>query len=331
MTTLHTVLSTAQPTTLAIIGLAKNTGKTTTLNACIKTLPNDTRIALTSIGLDGEQIDQLTFLPKPQITVKKGMIIATAEDTLKDTLIKYSLIKRTTCSTALGNIVIIKITHPGNVVIAGPSTNKDLSTIITTLKPLSDIILVDGAFNRKTVASIPSLDGVILATGASLHPDMATTIKATQAIVKSFQYPQTGLDLSTLKSGDPLTITTNKHNTPKVIGHVLTPANEAGNKTLYIKGAITKRIIDYFINHKEKNVTLVIDNATKLLLPTHYFTYIKKLNIRIEVLHTIPLLCVTINPFRPTGQGYDKVAFHSAMQDAISVPVINVQEEEGNR
>ncbi|MFW5841703.1 MAG: hypothetical protein ACOCU2_00290 [Bacillota bacterium] len=327
MTALHTVLSTNTPTTLAIIGLAKNTGKTTTLNACIKTLHTSKTLALTSIGLDGEKIDQVTFLPKPHIAVKKGMILATAEQTLTTTTCQYRLIKRTLFSTALGDIIIIKITHPGEIVIAGPTTNTDLHHIITELKTLSDMVLIDGAFNRKTFASIPTLDGVILATGASLHPEMETTVKTTKTIVESFQLPKTTYDITPIQNNlKPLPKYT--LNTKKPIGTILPLQNPYQNKTLYIKGAITKSIIDTFIRNTEKNMTLLIQDATKLLLPTHYFSYIKKLNLTIEVLHKIPLLCVTINPFRPNGMDYDKTTFKIAMQAAITIPVINVQEKE---
>jgi hypothetical protein len=326
MTTLDTLLRAYTPTTLAIIGLAKNTGKTTTLNACIKTLSPSKTLALTSIGLDGEKIDQMTFLPKPQITVKKGMIIATAEDALKTSTCQYHLLKRTAFSTALGDIVIIKITKPGDIIVAGPSTNTNLHQIITELKTLSDIVLIDGAFNRKTFASIPTLDGVILATGASLHPVMEDTINTTKAIVESFQFPQTTYDLTHINHKQALPKYT--HTNTKPIGVLLPPQKAYHNKTLYIKGAITKPTIDTFIKNNEKNLTLLIQDATKLLLPTHYFTYIKKLNIDVEVLHKIPLLCVTINPFRPNGMDYDKNIFQHAMQDAITIPVINVQEKE---
>jgi molybdopterin-guanine dinucleotide biosynthesis protein len=321
MTALKTVLSRHNPTTIAIIGLAKNTGKTTTLNACIQTVPNTSMIALTSIGLDGEAIDQVTFLPKPKIHVKPGMIIATAKDTLKDTPIEYDTLKQTTIATALGDIVIIRIKSQGNLVIAGPSTNQDLNRCVTLLKTLSDIVLIDGAFNRKTFASIAHLDGLILATGASFHPVMEDTIKQTQAIVESFTFPKTSYDVTAVNDTTPK-LYKNAKRKKHPIGYILP------QKTLYIKGAITPSIIDNFIKHNYKNYTLIITEATKLLIPYTYFTYLHKLRLTVEVLHPIPLLCVTINPFSPKGHNYDKNAFFTAMQDAITIPVINVLEKE---
>jgi len=69
---------------VSIVGLEKNTGKTETINYLLKTI--NKRVGITSIGLDGEPIDQLTSMPKPHIEIVKGTIFATAE--------KYYKLKR---------------------------------------------------------------------------------------------------------------------------------------------------------------------------------------------------------------------------------------------
>jgi molybdopterin-guanine dinucleotide biosynthesis protein len=53
---------------LGVLGTAKNTGKTTTLNALLKCL-SEKLLALTSIGFDGEDLDHITCLPKPNVFV----------------------------------------------------------------------------------------------------------------------------------------------------------------------------------------------------------------------------------------------------------------------
>lgn len=58
---------------LAITGLEKNTGKTECLNYIIEKLAESgKKIALTSIGLDGESIDLVTKKHKPDITLYEG-------------------------------------------------------------------------------------------------------------------------------------------------------------------------------------------------------------------------------------------------------------------
>ena len=50
--------------TSAIAGLSKNAGKTTLLSALIA--QTEEKIAVTSIGLDGENTDAVTLTPKPR-------------------------------------------------------------------------------------------------------------------------------------------------------------------------------------------------------------------------------------------------------------------------
>lgn len=65
---------------LAIVGLEKNTGKTECLNYILRRIKDSAdRFALTSIGIDGENRDQVCQTPKPEIIVPEGMIFVTSE------------------------------------------------------------------------------------------------------------------------------------------------------------------------------------------------------------------------------------------------------------
>ena len=65
---------------LSIVGLEKNTGKTVCLNYILSQLKNSNKqIAITSIGIDGENRDQVTHTHKPEIEVYEGMLFVTPE------------------------------------------------------------------------------------------------------------------------------------------------------------------------------------------------------------------------------------------------------------
>ena len=65
---------------LSIVGLQKNTGKTVSLNYVLDRLPVESkRIAVTSIGIDGETTDQVTRTKKPEIYLRQGMYFGTSE------------------------------------------------------------------------------------------------------------------------------------------------------------------------------------------------------------------------------------------------------------
>ena len=66
--------------TLSITGMAKNTGKTVTLNYLLEQLKTlNKAIAVTSIGIDGEKTDQVTQTEKPEIELYEGTLFVTSE------------------------------------------------------------------------------------------------------------------------------------------------------------------------------------------------------------------------------------------------------------
>lgn len=318
--------------TLGIIGLAKNTGKTTTLNAMLK-LYDKYKIGLTSIGLDGEDLDQVNFLPKPKIHVKKGMIVATACACLEASDIHFEILEKTELMTALGKVKIIEVLQDGTMVIAGPTTNQELHILIELMKKYVDKVFVDGAFNRMTFANIKNIDAICLSTGASVSPSMMHTIEKTRRVVESFSYPKTNWIKEVPKQS--LIIQTDQQDYNfydkklTTIHHVIQHVNKS-LKYVYIKGAITQRVIDYLIEYAVKDFVLICDDPTKLLFSDVYYQYIENLNIKIEVIHQCPLMFVTINPFSPIGKHYDADLFLSELKKVIKIPVYNVEKEFNN-
>ena len=175
--------------TIGIIGISKNTGKTTTLNAFIEFYKHE-RLGLTSIGLDGESIDQVNFLPKPRIRVYPNMICATAKECLQDSHVLYEVLEETSYLTPIGNVLIVEIKSEGNLVVAGPSTNRDMNHLLSRMKTYVKRIFVDGALSRMTFSQISELDGIVLATGASFSSEMIDTIHKTKHLITMFSYPK---------------------------------------------------------------------------------------------------------------------------------------------
>ena len=70
--------------TISIVGLEKNTGKTECLNYILKRVPFDKKVGVSSIGIDGEYKDQVTFGSKPEIFLREGMLFTTSEKHYKE-------------------------------------------------------------------------------------------------------------------------------------------------------------------------------------------------------------------------------------------------------
>lgn len=173
--------------TLGFAGTAKNTGKTTTaLHMMDLVTAKGYKIALTSIGFDGENTDHITGLPKPRYIVDSGTVIATAASCLDHGSAKYSTVFPTGIKTILGEIVITTIVSPGNVVLAGPNRKADINILLSQLANWGiNITFLDGALNR--LAAMTMADGLILSTGAAFDIRIPVIANHAQAMDSLFQ------------------------------------------------------------------------------------------------------------------------------------------------
>ncbi|MCD4827509.1 MAG: hypothetical protein K8Q99_07020 [Acholeplasmataceae bacterium] len=319
-----------QVQTLGIIGLSKNSGKTTTLNAILK-LHKDKKIGLTSIGLDGEDIDQVNFLPKPKICVRPKMVVATATTCLEASKVDYKVLEKTNMQTALGNVYIVEVLTDGHMIIAGPTTNKELNDVVDLMKNYVDKIYIDGAFNRMTFASIDLLEGIILAVGAVESPIMSQTIDKTKMIVDFFNLKKSH-DLKEIPEAVLIIQTMNKQYkySDKKIETLKQELSHIDDELdwIYIKGAVTEKYSNLFTRKMIGGFSLICDDPTKLLISQKEYLNIKKLKIDMYTINECPLLCVTINPYSPSGNHYDEKEFLDEMRKALNIPVYNVEKME---
>ncbi|HHX29219.1 MAG TPA: hypothetical protein GX716_09465, partial [Firmicutes bacterium] len=134
--------------TLGIAGTAKNTGKTTTLQAVVRFLrERRTGVFLTSIGYDGEDVDTVTGLPKPKVIVEEGDTVATALPLFRSSPARFAGLQPTGVDCALGPVYSGTAVSPGRVVLAGPVSTKDVASVIKGA-PADKTVLLDGAFSR---------------------------------------------------------------------------------------------------------------------------------------------------------------------------------------
>lgn len=311
---------------VSIIGLSKNAGKTTVLNKLIEEQKNQL-IAITSIGLDGEKIDNVNHKPKPRIKVFKGMIIATAEDCLKEIEILYAIHEKTQIQTALGNIVIIEALSDGFVLVAGPSTKTKMKNLLLKLKKYQlKRIYLDGALFRKSFSIQEIVDGMILVTGAAYSRSMEKTISDSRTLIDQ---------LSLKKNPEPynygLVDTKNKgymiekgFDKDTILNMII--KNKINVKYLRLTGAFTdkiaRRIIDYRLQFL--NATIELDDTISFICKGEYYEKLRKVNIHFCVKNSVPVLFLAINPYSPDGYEYDKVKFKKSMQSGLKLKCINV-------
>ncbi|MCX8057918.1 MAG: hypothetical protein N3A58_00705 [Spirochaetes bacterium] len=147
----------------SIIGISKNSGKTTLLNYLIRNIDNlGKNYFLTSIGIDGESIDQVTKSSKPDIYISKGNIFTSSKIFIKELSTNFEIINCINETTILGDIYICKAKNRLKVKICGPSTNEKLKYLTNNYRNYVDYIFIDGALDRISTCSPLISDGYIL-------------------------------------------------------------------------------------------------------------------------------------------------------------------------
>jgi len=324
---------------ISIIGLAKNVSKTTTLNHIIKYLQGNYTLGLTSIGRDGEKYDVITQLPKPRIFVIKGVYVATAEQCWKDSEINMDLVRRTGFNTPLGEVIIFKTRGSGLIELAGPSINVHISKVINNLFDLGcDIVLIDGAFDRKSYATPTISDATIISTGASVSEDIHEVISITNHTVKILNI-ESEKDEEIIKKSKEIMNKgkiglINKDNTIKVLELLTALGSEKeinqnlteNIKHIVINGSVTDQLLENLMKSikKYKNITILVEDATKLFITEKVFEKFKKKGGKLKVLNPIKIIAITVNPTSPTGINFNKTQFLELLKEKIAIPIYDL-------
>jgi len=297
-----------KPFCLGIAGTAKNTGKTTTLSALLDEIKKDTKIAIaiTSIGYDGETIDNVTGLPKPRVEVWEGCITAIAERCMTSGSAQLKPLITTNIMTPLGRIVIAEVVTSGKIVLAGPNSSGSLRTVLDIFGQMGvTLTVVDGALSR--IAPMSEADAIILATGAAKNTDIEALTLDTKHIIDIFKAPVLE------PAGTCVTI-------PSVLsdaGYQLLLNTLDTADTVLIDGVCSdnyiSRLAKQSLNLRGKR--LIFHDPVKILISgdaNRIHTSLSALTVfgaHWGVAKSIKPLAVTINPFYPrlryTGKGYD--------------------------
>jgi hypothetical protein len=342
-------------TVLGILGTAKNTGKTTTTTALLR-LAGQTSLAvgLTSIGYDGEDLDNITGLPKPRISVKKGTIVATAERCRAAGTASIQPILQTDCQTPLGGIVIGRVESEGLVVLAGPNKGRDLRAVVRELRRLScRLVFVDGALNR--IVPLMQADALVLATGASRNTSTDFLAREVQSICRLFSTPRAGeAELAEDEAKSRVTLLCGEGGSRLSTGSLVSDQDVAsvlqglhpGIRSVYIPGIVKESALARMVREGEKALagrSVVLHDPANLLIasdPLSLFQLMERMDgagIGLRLVSSVPILAVTVNPFYPLynryGDGKYEMAWVSReelyhrVKQAVGVPVIDIVHE----
>ena len=325
----------------SIVGLEKNTGKTECFNYVMQRLPLDkVRVAVSSIGIDGETTDQVTKTAKPEIFLREGIYFGTSEKHYLTKLLTSELLEISDENTSLGNIVIGKALTPGKLLLSGPSSTNGLRRWMNEMQKYDiDLTIIDGALSRLSLASPAVSESMILATGAAYSANINTLVQKTAFVVQMINLELTSQEnhdtFININNGVWAIDAENDFDIEKRLVDLKVASSLSINintdglkkcKTLYVSGALTDNFVNHIRQNKIFNETeIVVRDFTKIFLtPMTYNTFVNNKR-KITVLQKSKLIAVCVNPTSPNGIVLDSEKLCKTLSEAINLPVYDLK------
>ncbi len=323
---------------VAIVGMAKNTGKTTCLNYVLDNLHKaDRRIAVTSIGVDGEERDVLYDTLKPRINLRKGNYFITSEKHFKERELVAKVLNISNKLTALGPLLTAQVESDGRVILSGPSDSLWLQSCIEDLHNLDiDVVLVDGALSRMSLASPAITDAMVLCTGAACSINLDQLVKRIKyqselinlnrvdnkliTVCDSIQEGVWGLS----NNGD----TCEKITESLFLDFDMSPKKLATYDYVFVNGALTERFMKNILTDiSDSKIKLIVRDFSRIFVEPASLSKFVRRGGKIDVMQKAKLLAICTNPTSPEGYNFDPEVLRSTVEKEINIPVFDIFQE----
>lgn len=328
-----------QSHSIALVGLSKNAGKTTTLNNILKKADYK-GFMLTSIGYDGEDTDLVFNSLKPQIFIKSNTIIATAKSCLIKSKVTFEILETTGYNTPLGEIVIARSMCDGYILLAGCSSNKQMQHVIDMMKQFrkDECILVDGALDRLSFSNPKICQETILCTGMNVDINIDKVVEKTTYQYELFKLKELEDDIKSklFIDGDQNNLQVNDKDNNKIYNY---------QTSLEIKDNLYKIINEdleyiYFNNIVSDNIALellkykhifnkkiVINNSNSLFISKQNYLLLLKSGFEIRVINKINVCFISINPYNTKTQ-QTNYELENKLRDLVDISVIDLEKDD---
>ena len=342
---------TASSRRLALVGLAKNTGKTEALATLLRELEEQgRRVGVTSVGRDGEERDVIdSRIEKPRVVLPAGSLVATTDGLLRASGIPHEVLDDTGVRTPLGRVVLARLEGAGAIEVAGPSAAADVRAVSEAmLAHGAEQVLIDGAVDRRAASSPQVADGLLMSTGAVLDHDIDEVVQRTVDAVELVRLPS--VEHARPDAGPRLRelAATNAHGTSVIVGEGLQPValpprfvlsaeaeqiaelldDNPSARWLIVAGALPERFLRSLgqaLHKRRRELALLVADATRVFLSNRGPAWYRRQGIQFHVLQPIALQAITVNPVAPQSHSFDSVQLRAMLAQAIAdVPIFDV-------
>jgi hypothetical protein len=326
---------TASTRRLALVGLAKNTGKTEALAALLRELASSPRrpgtgeaqaqrVGVTSVGRDGEERDAIDpRIEKPRVHLLGGSLVATTDALLRASAIPHELLEDTGVRTPLGRVLIARLRGAGAIEVAGPSAAVDVRAVSDAmLAHGAERVLIDGAVDRRAASSPRVSDGLVLATGAVLGHDIAGVVRQTRDAVALARLPLADEQGEPLALPPRFALSAGREQIARLLD-----ANPTARR-LTVAGALPESFLRELAHHtrrRGRELVIVVADPTTVFLRDAGPAWLRGQGLELRALARTELVAITVNPVAPRSHRFDSARLRGLLEAAIpDVPVLDV-------
>ncbi len=311
---------TARAKRVALVGLAKNTGKTVALAALLRELEEQgRRVGVTSVGRDGEARDVIDRrIEKPRIELAADSLLATTGSLLRASGLTHELLEQPGIRTPLGQVLIARLKEPGAIEVAGPSAAADVRAVSDAMLSYgAEQVLIDGAIDRRAASSPDVSDALIISTGAVLSEDIDVVVAKTKDAVDLVRLPKAP------EASGAESVTLPPHFALSADERAIADLLDANPDTvrMMIAGALPGAFLGALVTaarRRRRELTVVVDDPTKVFLTDRSLEWYASQDIHIEVTRPVALAAITVNPVAPRSHTLDSARLQALLRAAVS-------------
>ena len=315
---------------VALVGLAKNTGKTETLAAILAEHARaGLTVGVTSIGRDGEERDVIDpRIAKPRIELRQGSLVASTGALLRASGLAHERLAKTAIRTPLGEVVIARLEQQGAVEVAGPSAAADVRAVSEAMAGLgAQQVLIDGAVDRRAASAPAVAEGLVMATGAVLGEQLEAVVAATAEAV---DLARLGVFAYGAETPVPVPRSLALGAGVQEIAGLLDAHPEA--RAFALEGALSERFLEGVLESRReragRELVLVAQDPTKVFLSRRGPRWYEHQGLSLRVREPVELRAITINPVAPQSHSFESGLLREAIAAAVGdeIPVLDVRE-----
>ena len=328
---------------IAIVGMAKNAGKTTSLNYFLEeAMDEEMVVGVTSTGRDGERTDLVTGTDKPSIYLEEGTLVSVPVQLYDLADAGLEILRKTEYGTSLGPILLCRVASSGYVQVAGPVINAQHEELCQEMLAAgAEVVLIDGAIDRKSIAAPETSDAIILSTGAVISRQMQTVIEETAHTVGLYRLLRLEEGsvrdaLMAIRDDERIHLVEDGQvraldmrtglGAGRVLASIIDKADENKLSHVFIPGAFTPGTIEGINPRAMRSAKFVLKDPTRIFFEPPLWRKMQKWGLDVRVLENINVAALTVNPTSPFGYRFDQQALVERMQAAMpaDIPVIDV-------